>query len=673
MSERRLDADVLASLGRRTFVSQNGLVAVLSELKALGELDFSTSRRAIKRARDEDVNLSTSAGHLVQIKQLQLQQPSETVDATVVHPGILIPYLVENCHHFAKFMFDRLAENPCSAQSPWRVVLYSDEITMGNVLKHDNRRKVQAVYWTFAEFGSDFLGSEHAWFVLCTLRSKTVSRLRGGMSELMKELLHLFIDPRSHLQAGVLLRSANASAILFGSLSIMVSDESALKHTWSVKGASGSLCCMLCRNVVSSCGSLHLSDASSTLVSIKELDSSKFIPQTRASLREAVLLLDEQVVTLGSDAFKKLQQCLGINYTPTGLLWCQTLSNVIDPAVMTMYDWMHVFLVSGIFHVEVNLLLSALSRNGFTQDRLHDYVTKCEWPSRLAGKSASGRMVFAKKFGSGDFKCSASDCLSIYKVIRLYLMVVVTPAGINEELKHACDNYFLLCRVLDSLAAIIKRRVEASDLMNAILDYFNHFKRTYTDSEWIPKFHLALHLPAQLSHHKCLIACFTQERKHKEIKRYGEQVSNTSQSFEKGVLESVLHLHLRVLQDSDTYPSQEPRLVDARLASVSLTAVLHGALQSQGEIRCSRTVMFGSMKQCSISDVIIFEANGSPNVGEVWFHAQVEGTVYTCVSLWESAGRNQFMIRAHPELILTSNIKDTCIYRRSGDIAIVAP
>lgn len=55
---------MLADLGRNKFVSLSGLSSLLQELTQLEELPASISRRSIKRARDEKVDITTPYGPL---------------------------------------------------------------------------------------------------------------------------------------------------------------------------------------------------------------------------------------------------------------------------------------------------------------------------------------------------------------------------------------------------------------------------------------------------------------------------------------------------------------------------------------------------------------------------------------------------------------------------------
>ena len=61
---------------------------------------------------------------------------------------------------FATFLERKYDEQPCSPEDPWNLVFYADEITPGSALKADNLRKIQAVYWSFLEFGGAALAKE---------------------------------------------------------------------------------------------------------------------------------------------------------------------------------------------------------------------------------------------------------------------------------------------------------------------------------------------------------------------------------------------------------------------------------------------------------------------------------------------------------------------------------
>ena len=74
----------------------------------------------------------------------------------------------------------------------------------------------------------------------------------------------------------------------------------------------------------------------------------------------------------------ELEQSIGLNWTPHSVLWDKHLRSIVfKPAEMIQYDWMHVFLVQGLFQLEINLALGRLSSRGFAYERIHLFLIPC--------------------------------------------------------------------------------------------------------------------------------------------------------------------------------------------------------------------------------------------------------------------------------------------------------
>ena len=87
-------------------------------------------------------------------------------------------------------------------------------------------------------------------FTMTAVRSSICKKMPGGMSYFVAQLLQHFNDSAADLAHGVLLSSEEGSIVLVCKFGCLVADESALKHMYACKGASGNLACMMCRNVV---------------------------------------------------------------------------------------------------------------------------------------------------------------------------------------------------------------------------------------------------------------------------------------------------------------------------------------------------------------------------------------------------------------------------------------
>jgi hypothetical protein len=387
-------------VGRQKFISLSGLESVLKELKEGYDLpiDDGMSRRSLKRAR-------ASADHvqLIRVVPAQVYEPTEPKNIYCVDPVALLTYLAREVPSVEELLKKAVQGRPCTPNNKLSLIIYSDEVSPGNQLKHDNKRKMQAVYWSIKEFGPEALGNEDCWFLLTVMRSNVVNRLSDGMTEFMSKTLNLFFEePHSLHSNGLNLQLMHGGYLtIYASVSIMVSDEPALKASIGFKGSTGSKICALCQNVVAHSSTLDRYDAQGFLVSSAETDIRKFALCTDELFFETVDFIAAQRERLGSTAFRKLTQTSGFNYKPNGLLMSPTLRPLLKPCSMIMYDWMHVYLVGGVFNHEVGLLLNALHTElHITNKQIHTFVTGFTWPKWLRGNV--GQKVFEKRSGAGE-------------------------------------------------------------------------------------------------------------------------------------------------------------------------------------------------------------------------------------------------------------------------------
>ena len=151
----------LGSLGRRHYVSLSGLESILKDLKRDHDLDIQgTSRRTLKRARDVEVDIETPHGQVLTEMTIQLLTKSSRTELQekalpVLNLGAFLWHACQSLPQFAAFFQRRLGQHASTAESPWQICLYADEITPGNPLKASNTRKVWAFYLSLAELGAE--------------------------------------------------------------------------------------------------------------------------------------------------------------------------------------------------------------------------------------------------------------------------------------------------------------------------------------------------------------------------------------------------------------------------------------------------------------------------------------------------------------------------------------
>jgi hypothetical protein len=231
----------LSTIGRSRFCSQSALASILQEVQRSG-VPAATSRASVKRARDADIRVETPFGALFQELTLQLTSPAEPFVVDVVNPLAFLHHATATSHQFAAFVSKALAQRPSGPSSRWGILLYHDEVSPGNQLKHHNKRKVQAIYWSFREYGTVALSSEWAWATLAVVRSHVVNRLAGGMSELMAQLVPLFFQRTCDIrESGIPLHLQGSVQLIFADVGCIIADADALKQAYEIKGHNGTL------------------------------------------------------------------------------------------------------------------------------------------------------------------------------------------------------------------------------------------------------------------------------------------------------------------------------------------------------------------------------------------------------------------------------------------------
>ena len=207
------------------------------------------------------------------------------------------------------------------------------------------------------EYGAK-LSSETHWFCLCIIRSNIVKKqVQEGVAALTREAFRSFFEAGADFRHGLQLSFASGNAgFLCAEAGLCVSDEGALKEMFSVKGAAGTLLCLLCRTTVSLGSDLHHN--AEQLVAHTETDYSKWRLHSDASLLANMRHLVGQESVQNKGQFKALQQRLGLNVSHLGML--NTDTNAVFGFSITkgiMYDWMHCYVVSGLYHIEESRML----------------------------------------------------------------------------------------------------------------------------------------------------------------------------------------------------------------------------------------------------------------------------------------------------------------------------
>jgi hypothetical protein len=532
-AKRQRLADLERFRRRVPYVSQSALSAVLREAKASGIPDLS-DRKHINEARGAALDMMTPYGKLQQSLDAAPVPPHTRQQLQVVHPLALLYVLLKTCVQFSDFV-ERLHDaNPSSAAKPWNLCLYSDEVTPGNQLLSDNKRKIQAVYFSFLEFGIA-LASEDLWMTITAKRSSVVSKMiDGGMSQVFGIIPKLFFVIHALHEVGCTFMLASGRMVrIYAKMQAFLQDGGAHKLTWHCKGDAGAKFCLLCRNVITIKSELASvdgdGDVRSDIIKVGELDLA-----TSAELKEAIRRVHHYKSIDAPGTFIKRQFALGFTYDGYNLMCDPELDDILNPAEQFMHDWMHCLFVSGVWNITLNLALRAIHFAGVTDaySIAFSFLESWRWPVRLRQRKLHEIFAPPRQSSNNDakkFKCSASEAFSTYNAIRFFFALF--PDVCFLEIKA----YNVLCHLIDCYTCVLRGTVTPKELLNRTHAFLESFSDAYGLELMTPKFHWLLHFPMYLRRFGTLVSCFVHERKHKMVKRYCNDMRNTS-SFEWSVL-----------------------------------------------------------------------------------------------------------------------------------------
>jgi hypothetical protein len=666
----------LASLSQGSYITDASLAAVLKELKTNPDcFPEHASRHTIKRARDEQVKVETTHGPLMAHMSLQLIDPPETRKVCYISPAAILQHACSVSKNSGSLLKSAMQKTNPSPTTPMRICIYSDEVAPGNVMKHDNKRRVQCIYWALIDTGPLALMDEDNWFLLAAVRSSVVNRLPGGMGQLMEDMINCFFEAGASFEDGLLVHTHDGPAFVFAEIITKLGDESALKMCFDVKGASGTLMCMLCRNITAHGSELEAHDKKKFFLASTCTDTTRFVPQSDQTVADAVAMIRANVGVGTKASFARMQQAVGINYAPLGVLFSHRLVGKVSMVGSVMFDWMHVYMSSGIFGVEVGLLLGKLAQAGISNVFVHNQVQAYTWPRRLSSRGATGKSTFQRRTGtaSSELKCTASKGLSTFRVFRSIIWTTILPQA-DSELVQAIRCYFALCKVIELLLAVPRGGVDHNILRKHICLHLNMFLATYAAENWFPKCHYAIHLPDHLQSKGTLLSCWTHERKHKQIKKFANELDNTSLNFEQNIMVHQLFSQIESLKNKPALAADASHLVLPKLAPSKLASVVCQIIQQPSEVFTSIEAKVGVfMQSCFKGDVVMFLLDTVACVGEVWFHVNAIEHCLTCVSLWQKVKDHEYKVQERLIFLPSVNIQHVCTYKRQADTIYIVP
>ena len=467
----------------------------------------------------------------------------------------LLPRVMSTSQAYLELVTSALRVFPNSRDCPWRLVLYVDEITLGNVQKTANARRLNNVYASFLEFGLH-LRDGMAWLPLACVRSTRIDAVKGLMSGLWDAILRdMFVGPSSIQDAGILIQ-VGAPKALYVKLERVIVDEAARKEIVGHKSASGILPCLECKNCIHNdpdkgeeCGSLLEHHRGDYLVDITCTDVTRFDRRTNEDVwRAQDVLAAAARAGCPKGRFEMLEKIYGMSYMKHGLVADADLRGICKP-LDVIRDPMHVTLGNGVMNIEcVAVIISIEQEAHWEVFKMLEHLATAGW--NASGGTGCGHVFneyHAKSSKKAEcLKCGASEVLAAYRIVRMFINDFVIPRGFA---KAACDSFLALCHVHDLILEAKTFDVGQLPLAHldsldaAIMRYRVLHSAAHGDHYTKPKHHYLFHISESPRELRFWLDCFVHERKHIDVKAAVEHIDNTK-TMEKSALSLVLLKHL---------------------------------------------------------------------------------------------------------------------------------
>ena len=434
--------------------------------------------------------------------------------------------------------------------------------------------------------------------------------------------------------SGVTVKTARGELeLLFAKVGVIVADEPALKDMLYCKGHGGIKPCVRCLNVTLSRFDLaprseHAVDFTCIDMSLVKLHTNATVKGIMGRLERAQAEVDAG--TMRVKDFRIKEMMYGFNHSPYNVLHGNHVT--VD---MIMYDWMHVYVCSGIGDSEFGALMKDFARikAPVTYNEIGDYVRAWRMPKALPNVAKLfSPSAISKNLDKSGFGCTASQFLTLVPVLYKYFSIVATGYGILQAKVLSIIALFEVISLLTitSEPPQGRSRVSADDLERAIIKHLRLHQDAYGHTLWVPKHHYAFHLGHIYREHGTLISCFVHERKHRVVKRYMYARDNT-RSYELCSLEDVVVFQLEELRSKQLLKTG---MVTASRPTASMLAAIKevepNCIEALVSIACSNR--FGVMQN---GDAVFVAEGNMLNVGELMLNYKADhGEERSIVNMW---------------------------------------
>ena len=477
----------------------------------------STARECITRRTTADVE----ASRLSPAADCYMRVPMRSSDASSDKTHIvwigdlpkLLQWLASNSRAWRQHLIAMLREKP-----EIRLVFYSDEVTGGNILAPEKKKKAVLVYICLR---GSLYHREACWITAACVQHLMLDKIRGGFTAVMREIVSR-IHRDDLLTEGFELELAGERfRVRLLSPSLMISDHEVQRATFGIKGSAGLLPCINCCNVVSK----HATSIPPGFVTIAESDLRRFVCRTNEAYYEAAAAIQAERTTSRRSV---LEKAYGLRWAQDGLMFCEETRKHLPPQG-SCTDTFHDYFCNGVASWECGAILERLQERGLSVAALLDTAVASQWHREGEGRSfrsnTLGRMLGEKYFDKGGFRGSGSDCCFLVPLLNYYMCLVASRTHSPDPKFQCFDALVRVCRELWRLQynhlTPFSDHSEVLPLALLQQEHQEQVLRAY-DLDFVkPKHHHRLHIPKACMLLGRLPNCCAQEKKHRHLKTGG--------------------------------------------------------------------------------------------------------------------------------------------------------
>ena len=364
---QRQNVAALTALGKESYASKSAIENLLKHVRQHG-VPTAFSRSTQYRARKETCATRTDYGTITQNVSL----PRSKGDSIQVAMQAPLPFFAYNCERsetYARIVDDAMRAHPCTAATPWHIILYQDGIDPSDMGATHHTRAACAWYWSIAELGLYALSHEEVWGCVCTLRKGEYNQVKGGLCGVMAKILELFRGTHDIKLAGIKVVVKGRPLHAFADVDVYFGDEPALKDMLDCKGHAGHKPCLLCSNICL-ISSMELYKFKKPMETIACIKWDKIKLQTNEGIKEhcariAYLTSEREAGRLTKQELDDRSGLVGWNYNPAH---AELFGNKLNIRVAScvMWDWPHVYVHGGLGDLELGHLMKKLAKERST-------------------------------------------------------------------------------------------------------------------------------------------------------------------------------------------------------------------------------------------------------------------------------------------------------------------